>query len=382
MSAESEFAIDRIVTMLGELGTDEGCLPAAYLYNEGWMLRLILDAVSRGGLNGPIDTIKSPTRWFSEAKLSTPFNRRGSRVNETSTNVDAVLGEFKWREGTKTGVCLIDAATRFEVFEAKMYSRLSSRVTAASWYDQAVRTVACMANTIAESGAELHNLTTVGFWLVAPDSQIKRGLFTHELHRDTMRKRVDMRIEQFSDIHREELEEWRSMYFEPLLGKIKIQQASWEDLIDAIHDEERRDLLRAFYFKCVEVGGRDIGTDMSDCPVRGGRYTIDGDSESREVVVCGVGGKKSRVCYTDRHQPSFKVSNCKLQEVGDAGPMDTARLKSPKPGEVRLLEGREVRVVTPRRCESEVEYVDSPGREWPVVNFHLLVNSGDTGGAN
>ncbi len=43
-------AVDLVVSILRDLDKDNSPLPASYLYNEGWMLRLILRSIADGCL--------------------------------------------------------------------------------------------------------------------------------------------------------------------------------------------------------------------------------------------------------------------------------------------------------------------------------------------
>lgn len=56
----------RLLHCLEQLATDQRRMPATVLYNEGWMLRLLLDAGERGLLPGYVGPGQT---WFSEAQL-------------------------------------------------------------------------------------------------------------------------------------------------------------------------------------------------------------------------------------------------------------------------------------------------------------------------
>ena len=90
-----------------------------------------------------------------------------------------MVGHLFIEPGTKSGLRLTDDSKQFVVLEAKMFSPLSKKVSNAPNYDQATRTVACMAKTIEFSGREVDELDSVGFYVVAPKEQIEGHLFSN-----------------------------------------------------------------------------------------------------------------------------------------------------------------------------------------------------------
>ncbi len=63
-------AIESITEMLGPADSEERRLfPPTELYNEGLLLRLVLDAAFRGSAKLPFPILKG-ARWYSEARLT------------------------------------------------------------------------------------------------------------------------------------------------------------------------------------------------------------------------------------------------------------------------------------------------------------------------
>jgi hypothetical protein len=62
---------------------------------------------------------------------------------------------------------LVEGGSQFVVCDAKMFSPLSPNVTKARGYDQAARTVACMAKAL-ERCPRRETFTCVGFYVLAP----------------------------------------------------------------------------------------------------------------------------------------------------------------------------------------------------------------------
>ena len=99
---------DVILEMLRASDTDDAVLPPTTLYNEGWMLRLILSAGADGVSCLPFSFLPG-SRWFSEALLHSPFlsRFRGDSLAETHTHADGVIGHFRFTPTTKTGLELV-----------------------------------------------------------------------------------------------------------------------------------------------------------------------------------------------------------------------------------------------------------------------------------
>jgi hypothetical protein len=149
------------------------------LYNEGWILRLVLDAFDRHRLpRHPLSPLES-ARWFSEPLLPSAFLPRARRdpLGESWTHADGVVGHFNIGLGGRADLSLAKRATQFIVTEAKMFSRLSSGVSHARYYDQAARNVGCIAEVLARAGRDPADLSGLGFYLIAPQKQFDEGAF-------------------------------------------------------------------------------------------------------------------------------------------------------------------------------------------------------------
>src|SRR4051794_16612222 len=67
------------------------------LFNEGWMLRLLLDQLQTSGSNDHPFRFASGAKWYSEAVLPSAFlaRYRGDDLCEGWTNADGVIGHFE-----------------------------------------------------------------------------------------------------------------------------------------------------------------------------------------------------------------------------------------------------------------------------------------------
>src|ERR671913_2269173 len=93
--------LEQIARLLMRCGQSGAVLPPTALYNEGWMLRLVLDWASRHPSSIPELAFDDGSRWYSEALLPSRFKprRRGDTSAEGFTHADGVIGHFRVRSG-------------------------------------------------------------------------------------------------------------------------------------------------------------------------------------------------------------------------------------------------------------------------------------------
>jgi hypothetical protein len=116
MNADPDLILADVVGFLRSLHRDERRGPATLLYNEGWLLRLVLSAEARGVRCLP-DGFEPGVRWFTEALLYTPFaaRTRGDRLAESVTHPDGVIGHFEIGRSSRAGLHLTADATQFVI---------------------------------------------------------------------------------------------------------------------------------------------------------------------------------------------------------------------------------------------------------------------------
>ena len=243
-----------ISAFIAALHTDSRHGPATLLYNEGWMLRLVLGAAARGirGLPAPF---APGARWFTEALIYTPFRARtrGDKLAESVTHADGVIGHFDIGRSSRAGLHLSPEATQLVVAEAKMFSGLSRGTTRAPGYDQAARNVACMAWTLAQAGRTLDSYRSIGFWVLAPEEQIRSDVFAC-VTRGSVEEKIRQRVAQYEEAWREtRLDPWVREWLIPLLDRLQIACLSWESVVSDIESAEPEfgAALREFYGRCI-----------------------------------------------------------------------------------------------------------------------------------
>ena len=169
---------ERFSDMLSAADGNSPFFPPTLLFNENWLLRVILDWFSRAGLTHHKLLFGQNARWFSEALLPSAFlpRHRGDPLAESWTHADGVIGHFKIGGSGKGDLCLLPSPKQFVVLEGKIFSRLSPGVKNAPYFDQAARNVACMAEVLRRADCPSGRLATLGFYVLAPASQLMAAI--------------------------------------------------------------------------------------------------------------------------------------------------------------------------------------------------------------
>jgi len=248
---------DRIWTMLQDcISSEKRHFPPTELYNETWMLRLVLDFIENHGENEFPLPFSENCSWHSEARLTTFFSARrvGRGLAETHTHADGVIGNFEIGSrstGNTTDLHIKRDAKHLVVIEAKMPSKFSAETTKAKYYNQAARTVACIAEVLRKGEKKPNALDILGFYVLAPKSRIDGGVFDNELKKEDIKKTVQRRIDECK-FKQDEQDNWWNNWFLPTLEKIEIKLVSWEDVIEKIKEVDNTSgtAIECFYSEC------------------------------------------------------------------------------------------------------------------------------------
>ena len=242
---------ERIRSMLDQADGPEPAFPPTVLFGEGWLLRVVIDwFTDHGGDRYPLSPMPG-ARWFAEAWLPSAFmaRHRGDPMAESRTHADAVIGHFAIGQPGTAGLTLSADAKQLVVLEAKLASRLSIGVKNAPYFDQAARTVGCMAEVLRRSDREPGSMDDLAFLVLAPRARIDDGVFAREIDRESIRAKVRRRAEEFGDDRMAWFEEW----FEPTLDRVDLRAMAWEDVIEtvAFHAPVDGQLVDTFYGRCL-----------------------------------------------------------------------------------------------------------------------------------
>ena len=251
---------DIIVKLLQQCAESESVLPPTELYNESWMIRIVIDWFSTYTGNEHQFSFLSESRWYSEAYLPTTFTPTTrtpkDELGEYSAQADAIIGNFTVGNVSKRDLQLTQSAKQFSVIEAKMSSALKAHGTNIKEYDQAARTVACMAEALKIAEIEPNNFEKIGFYVVAPSDKIEsNGTFKLFTDIDNIKRKVNQRVEDYSNREDYQVKKsWFDNWFMPLLDEIDIECLSWESVINFIKDKDvmTGKKVDLFYEKCKE----------------------------------------------------------------------------------------------------------------------------------
>lgn len=249
--------LKQIEQMLKTCGTQDGVFPPTELYNEGWMLRIILDWFSRQPSKSHPLSFSPAARWFSEALLPSPFlaKYRGDPLSESWTHADGVIGNFTIGQTAKGDLSISQSAKHLVVLEAKMFSKLSSGVTHAKNYDQVARNVACIAEALKKGERPANAFSQLGFYVLGPCEQIeKEPSFIRKTSKDSIRRKVEDRIKAYANREdKEKKDSWFKEWFLPVLEHIDIKCLTWEQIISDIRNEDLEcgNQVSTFYESCL-----------------------------------------------------------------------------------------------------------------------------------
>lgn len=244
--------IDRVAAVLSTCGSKYPLLVRTELYNEGWMIRLLMDWFSRAPYGNHPLAFAPGSRWFSEGSLPTHFTarHRGDRLAEGRTRADGLVGHFVVGETSRNDVLLEPKATHFLVLEAKMFSPLSPGVKNAPYYDQASRTIASIAEILCLAGRKPSELARLGYFVIAPAEQLHHPPLSEQLNKSLIQAKVEKRIGEYSTAK----DQWLRRWFLPTLEQIQVVGMSWEEVIAFIDrkDPAAAKKLRSFYQVCLQ----------------------------------------------------------------------------------------------------------------------------------
>ncbi|MCL2821517.1 MAG: hypothetical protein FWD38_11960 [Oscillospiraceae bacterium] len=282
-----------------------GNLLPTELYNETWMLRLVLYWFAKDENKGktfediPISMI-TDSQWFSEGRLGTVFK------DEKYTHADGIYGNILIGDNGYSDVKLAPGCKQFVVTESKMFSQFSRRITRHSDYNQAARNIVCMCH-IAKN--VIYEIDDIAFYTLLPQSQIDGeptfSEFTDKAH---INKTVLGRIEKHKDdsIEHKKLSAWYERDFTPFCDKLKVELISWEKIIETVcsNDPNYGKMLEDYYDNCKMYNQRAKSKSTSK------QMFENEDIHGRGVRLIHCSELFPSTCV----HFSWRGSNCKIRE--------------------------------------------------------------------
>lgn len=116
----------------------------------------------------------------------------------------------------------------------KIFSTLAAGVRRAAYFDQAARTVACIAEVFRAAERRPEDIDRFGFVVIAPAEQLDRRLFAGLCDKESIDRKVRQRVAAYNGVK----DAWYAEWFAPLLGRLHVDVLSWEEIVREIvsHD--------------------------------------------------------------------------------------------------------------------------------------------------
>lgn len=235
-------------------GIPECIFPETEIFNEGWLLRGILNSLM--GIKDIKDTVLSDflpfpddSKRYSEGRLDTPFKPRfkgDSNYTETQTPIDGIVGHFEIYGTKKSGIKISDNFNYLSIFEAKMYSSIGKGKKEVPNFSQVTRIISCMIFQI----MKIEKLENKKIFLVIlyPDdhANIDCLKYTNQFIKDEIKERLKNYKNGFEKNLSPDLIEFESKY-EKTIEMINIRFITWEQILNEIKTDT---LIIKFYDLC------------------------------------------------------------------------------------------------------------------------------------
>ncbi len=234
--------------LLQSCTSDSPLFPPTLLYNEDWLLRLVLDWFSKHEINDhPLNFVEG-ARWYSEVLLPSAFSKRlgSDKTFETRAIAGAAVGHFNFGKEGETDLTLGSEAAQLVIVEARIFGDLSSET---KFFDQAAHNVSCIAEVLKRARLKPEGVPRLGFYLLAPQSQLDRDAFP-EMKRQTIHLNVEHRVHDYAGFQ----DQWYIDWFSATFDHIDIRSISWEAVIETIQEKDPASAegIAEFYRWCLE----------------------------------------------------------------------------------------------------------------------------------
>lgn len=245
--------------LLDRLIVNSGNFPPTLIFNEGWLLRLVLDWICKNEKELSEIKFLENSSWFSEGLLSSPFHHRSrhDKLAEGKTHADGILGHFTLNNGSKADIKPTENGELFSVFEAKLFSSFSPGTKYFPEFNQVSRYISCMAYLNSEHSQEKNDYQHFFFSALFPSERSSEHEFLINLEKEKIFNDVSKRIEAYQTEGRQQdfdkLSIWFKSQFVPFLEKVVIKQITWESIIEEISffDNTFSEQLDSYYQKCL-----------------------------------------------------------------------------------------------------------------------------------
>ena len=251
--------MERIEAMLRGCGTGAGVFPPAVLFNERWLLRLILDWFSRHQVTEHPLSFPENGRWFSDILLPSPFVGAGRRpkTGDPPCELGGLIGHFDVPDLESPLVSASPQTLHLMAVDGTMSGEMAPGVTGARYLDQTARTVAGMAEALRRANRRPSGLDRIGFYVIAPYALVAAGGLQKEMSRESIGRKVKRRVKSFTPSK----ERWHGEGFQPTLERLEVGIVAWEQVIERLgqQDGPAAAPIEEFYHRCLELSKRQAG---------------------------------------------------------------------------------------------------------------------------
>lgn len=155
---------------------------------------------------------------------------------------------------------LVRPARQFIICEAKLFSKLTPGTTRAPEYDQAARNVGCLCEILRQAKDDHkviqnpNDLEVLGFYVIAPVSRIKEGVFDKQMEGSGIFRKIRERAAPYEG----EKGNWLRDWVEPVVERLSLECLSWEQIFEQIGsvDPDTEEKFCEFYRSCLRYNNQ------------------------------------------------------------------------------------------------------------------------------
>lgn len=227
-------------------GIQECIFNETEVFREGWLLICVLNCL----MNIKAEDIEDkdlygflpfPTNGiiYSQGQLQSPFQPviKSGKCGEGPTKFDGIVGQFRFKNKTKTMITILDDFDYLSIFEAKMYSDLHKGLKYAENYSQVTQIVSSMINNIMNYDKIEEKKIFLIILYPVDNQNIAPSIYSEDFIKGQIKERIKNYKICFKDQHTgdkwDNLEKFEKNY-ERLLKVIKIRFIPWEDIFKLI----------------------------------------------------------------------------------------------------------------------------------------------------
>lgn len=250
--------LDYFFKIIDSAANKNSNIPPTLIYNEGWLLRLVLKLIEENKIvHTDITFLSENCKWYSEALLPSLFlpRYRGDKLAESWTHADGVVGKIYINFNVNGALTLYDNCDYFYIIEAKIFSKFSTGTKNAKTFNQAARNVACIAKLIMNKDLDYKKFKKLAFYVLLPEIQrLTEPTFKEYLDKNNIKEKILERIKEYpnNEPKKEKEFNWIIENINDFLNCIEIKPISWESIIN---NQSNIDLIN-FYNSCIKYNQR------------------------------------------------------------------------------------------------------------------------------